>query len=104
MTAPTSSHVMLKEHENIDWRRLLTYMEQYWEVLLVHILNFRFVYPTERHRIPQWLMDELMERLRLQDGLPVPQTRDLPRAHVLAQRLPDRRAGMGLCRHRRGRR
>jgi hypothetical protein len=68
-------HVMLKEHDNIDWRRLLTYMEQYWEVLLVHILNFRFVYPTERHRVPQWLMDELMERLRLQDGLPVPQTR-----------------------------
>jgi hypothetical protein len=69
------AHVLLKEHENIDWRRLLTYMEQYWEVLLVHILNFRFIYPTERHRIPQWLMDELMERLRLQDGLPVPQTR-----------------------------
>ena len=67
-------HVILKEHENIDWKRLLTYMEQFWEVLLVHILNFRFVYPTERHRIPQWVMDELMERLRLQEGLPVPQT------------------------------
>jgi hypothetical protein len=69
------AHVLLKEHEQIDWRRLLAYMEQYWEVLLVHILNFRFIYPTERHRIPQWLMDELLERLRLQDGLPVPQTR-----------------------------
>jgi hypothetical protein len=68
-------HVILKEHENIDWQRLLTYMEQFWEVLLVHILNFRFVYPTERHRIPQWVMDELMDRLRLQEGLPVPQTR-----------------------------
>lgn len=68
-------HVMLKEHETIDWRRLLTYMEPYWEVLLAHILNFRFVYPTERHRIPQWLMDELLERLKLQDGLPVPETR-----------------------------
>ena len=68
-------HVILKEHENIDWQRLLTYMEQFWEVLLVHILNFRFVYPTERPRIPQWVMDELMDRLRLQEGLPVPQTR-----------------------------
>jgi len=68
-------HVLLKEHEHIDWRRLLTYMEQYWEVLLVHILIFRFVYPTERHRVPQWLMDELLERLKLQDGLPVPNTR-----------------------------
>jgi hypothetical protein len=68
------AHVLLKEHEQIDWRRLLSYMEQYWEVLLVHILNFRFIYPTERHRIPHWLMQELMERLRLQDGLPVPNT------------------------------
>jgi hypothetical protein len=69
------AHVILKEHEQIDWARLLSYMEQYWEVLLVHILNFRFIYPTERHRIPQWLMDELLDRLRLQDGLPVPNTR-----------------------------
>jgi hypothetical protein len=69
------AHVLLKEHDQIDWHRLLAYMEQYWEVLLVHILNFRFIYPTERHRVPQWLMDELMERLKLQDGLPVPQTR-----------------------------
>jgi hypothetical protein len=69
------AHVMLKEHDQIDWRRLLTYMEQYWEVLLIHILNFRFIYPTERHRVPQWLMEELMDRLRMQDGLPVPRTR-----------------------------
>ena len=34
-------------------RRLLSYAEQYWEVLLIHVLNFRFIYPTERDRIPQ---------------------------------------------------
>ena len=62
------AHVMLKEHENIDWRRLLTYMEPYWEVLLTHLLNFRFIYPTERDRVPQWLMDELTERLRLRSA------------------------------------
>jgi hypothetical protein len=27
-------------------------MEQYWEVLLIHILNFRFIYPSERDKIP----------------------------------------------------
>lgn len=69
------THVILKEHERIDWQRLLSYMEQWWEVLLAHLLNFRFVYPTERHRIPGWLMKELLERVRLQDEMPVPQTK-----------------------------
>ncbi|SEQ41238.1 Uncharacterised nucleotidyltransferase [Faunimonas pinastri] len=68
-------HVMLHENDNIDWKRLLSYMEAYWEVLLVHILNFRFIYPTERHRIPSWLMAELMDRLKFQEELPVPETR-----------------------------
>ena len=43
---------------------LLSHMELYWEVLLIALLNFRFVYPSERHLVPRWLMDELLERLR----------------------------------------
>ena len=38
-------------------------MELYWEVLLMALLNFRFVYPSERHLVPRWLMEELLERL-----------------------------------------
>ena len=34
-------------------------MEPHWEVLLTHLLNFRFVYPTERDLVPRWLMEEL---------------------------------------------
>ena len=41
-------------------------MELYWEVMLIHLLNFRFIYPTERDCVPRWLFDELMERLRTQ--------------------------------------
>ena len=66
------AHVILKQCEAIDWRRLLSYMDQYWEVLLVHVLNFRFIYPTERQRIPSWLMDELLARLHDHAALPVP--------------------------------
>jgi hypothetical protein len=65
-------HVFLKQHEAIDWRRLLNYMELHWEVLLVHILNFRWIYPTERDRIPRWLMNELLDRLSHQLELPPP--------------------------------
>jgi len=58
------AHMILKCHEAIDWKQLLSHMELYWEVLLMALLNFRFVYPSERHRIPRWLMNELLERLR----------------------------------------
>ena len=63
-------HVMLKQSEQIDWKRLLDYMELHWEVLLVALLNFRFIYPSERHLIPRWVMDELLERLNAQLQMP----------------------------------
>ncbi len=64
------AHVILKKHDEIDWQRLLNAMELYWEVLLIQILNFRFIYPTERDLIPRWLFDELVDRIRAQAELP----------------------------------
>jgi hypothetical protein len=58
------AHMILKRHAEIDWRRLLSHMELYWEVLLMALLNFRFIYPSERHCVPRWLMNELLERLQ----------------------------------------
>jgi hypothetical protein len=58
------AHMILKLHEEVDWRQLLSHMELYWEVLLIALLNFRFIYPSERHAIPRWLMNELLERLK----------------------------------------
>ena len=64
------THVILKKHDQIDWKRLLSAVELYWEVLLIHVLNFRFIYPTERDLIPRWLFDELLDRLHAQAELP----------------------------------
>ena len=69
------AHVILKQHAAIDWKRLLSYMEQHWEVLLIHLLNFRFIYPSERDCIPRWLLDELLTRLKERADLPAPQMR-----------------------------
>ena len=66
-------HVILRAHDQIDWRRLLGHMEVHWEVLLMHLLNFRWIYPTERDKVPDWLLDELLERLAAQRQLPLPQ-------------------------------
>ncbi|MFO1071465.1 MAG: nucleotidyltransferase [Geminicoccaceae bacterium] len=69
------AHLILRQSERVDWRRLLTHMEQYWEVLLMHLLNYRFIYPSERDRVPRWLIEELLLRARQQTDLPLPQTR-----------------------------
>jgi hypothetical protein len=78
-------HVILTKHDEIDWRRLLNAMELYWEVLLIHVLNFRFIYPTERDRIPAWLFEELMERLKAQAEMPAAQMR-ICRGRLLSPR------------------
>ncbi|QPQ55401.1 nucleotidyltransferase family protein [Allosphingosinicella flava] len=64
------AHTILKQHSEIDWRWLLSAMELYWEVLLIQVLNFRFIYPTERDLIPRWLFDELIDRVKAQAELP----------------------------------
>lgn len=60
------AHLILKQHKNIDWKRLLTLMEPYWELLLITLLYFRFIYPSEKNLIPQWLFIDLLERVQLQ--------------------------------------
>ncbi len=72
---PDITHLILKQHAQIDWQRLLKYFDQYWEVLLTHILNFRFVYPSEREEIPRWLLNELLSRLHSQIELPTSTTK-----------------------------
>lgn len=69
------AHLILKMHEQIDWHRLLAHMEVHWEVLLTHLLNFRWIYPSERDAVPSWLLTELLERLDAQRQLPPPKVK-----------------------------
>ena len=63
-------HTILKKPDEVDWKRLMTAMELYWELLLIHVLNFRFIYPTKRDLIPRWVFDELLSRLAAQAEMP----------------------------------
>jgi hypothetical protein len=69
------AHVILKQHDAIDWKRLLRYMELHWEVLFTHLVNFRYIYPSERHLVPRWLMDELLTRLNAHLDMPASNVR-----------------------------
>lgn len=50
-------HILRESAERLDWRRLLKRYGPNVAVLLAHLILFRFVYPTEAHRIPRWVMD-----------------------------------------------
>ncbi len=56
------NHLILKMGHGMDWARLLRRFDRYWEVLLSHLMMFRFAYPCERDLVPTWLMTELMSR------------------------------------------
>ncbi len=76
-------------------------MELYWEVLLIALLNFRFIYPSERHLVPRWLMDELLERLHDQADMKGPGKKVCRGRISQPARLCDRRRSMGLLGRRR---
>ncbi len=77
-------HLMLKQHDRIDWHQLLAYMDLHWEILLKHVVNFRWAYPSEREHVPRWLMDELLDRLKRQLDLPPPRWK-ICRGRMLSQ-------------------
>lgn len=57
-------HLILRRGIALDWPRILRRFGQHWRVLLAHLVMFRFVYPGERHSVPQWVMDQLVARLQ----------------------------------------
>lgn len=67
------NHLILKQGKNLNWKKLLRRMEPHWEILLSHLIMFRFVYPSEREIVPTWLLKELLNRVSEQFKLPTPQ-------------------------------
>jgi hypothetical protein len=64
------NHLLRARGERLDWDRLLDRYGPHWRVLLSHLVLFGFVYPGERHRVPGWVMDELLGRLQEEQASP----------------------------------
>ena len=58
------AHLLRARAEVLDWARLLHRFGQHWRVLLSHVVLFGFVYPGERTKVPAWVVERLIERLR----------------------------------------
>jgi hypothetical protein len=57
------AHLLRALAEQLDWDRLLQRVGDHWRVMLSHLILFGFIYPGERQRIPQRVMQTLLDRL-----------------------------------------
>jgi hypothetical protein len=57
------THVIHARAEDLDWDHLLERFGEHWRVLLAHLVLFGFAFPTERDRVPRWVMRDLVGRL-----------------------------------------
>jgi hypothetical protein len=67
------AHIILAHAERLDWHRLFERFGGYWRVLLSHLVLFGFIYPSERSRVPAWVMQELLGRLGAEMAAPDPE-------------------------------
>jgi hypothetical protein len=79
------AHLLHAAAEQLDWPGLLERFGPHWRVLLAHLTLFGYVYPGERHRVPAWVLEELLGRLAAETRQPP--TSD---AHVCAGTLLSR--------------
>jgi Nucleotidyl transferase of unknown function (DUF2204) len=58
------AHLIHARGKNLNWSRLLERFGQYWEMLFAHLVLFGFIYPGKRALVPDWLIQELVQRLQ----------------------------------------
>jgi hypothetical protein len=56
------NHLIRACGDRMDWERLLARFGDHWEVLLSHLILYRFAFPGERSRVPAWVVHELWRR------------------------------------------
>ena len=57
------AHLIRARGPCLDWHRLLERFGEHWRVLYTHLVLFGYIYPSERSRIPAWVMLQLSERM-----------------------------------------
>jgi hypothetical protein len=69
-------HLLRCKGAELDWEHLLwRFGERHWEVLFVHLVTYRFSFPSEKEQVPGWVMGELMGRLQEREEQPATEDR-----------------------------
>jgi len=59
------AHLIRARGPEMDWDRLLRRFGPHWRILLSHLVLFGFIYPGERAKVPDQVLDTLTARLHL---------------------------------------
>jgi hypothetical protein len=88
------AHLLLACAPTLDWSRLLRRFDGYWRVLFSHLVQFGFIYPGKRDTVPDWVLDDLLGRLRDERARPA-EDAHICQGTILSreQYLPDLRTG-----------
>lgn len=78
------AHLIQARGRTMDWPRLLNRFGPHWRVLLSHLILFGFVYPDQRTIVPVQVMEELLERLRV-EGMTPPSATKVCRGTLLSR-------------------
>ena len=57
-------HIIRATGDQLDWKRVIDRFGPFWRALLAHVILFGFVYPSERSKVPAWVIDELTRRVQ----------------------------------------
>jgi len=57
-------HLLVATAPTLDWPHLLDLFGEHWELLLSHLVMFRYVYPSHRDLVPPGVLDELLARFQ----------------------------------------
>lgn len=77
-------HLLLCVGDVLDWERLVNRAHEHWPLLLAQLLTFRYVYPAYRANVPEWVMEQLIERAR-SEGSADDEDADLTRGTLLSR-------------------
>ena len=66
------AHIILAHGDQLDWHRLMERFGPHWRVLLSHLVLFGFIYPSQRSKVPAWVLEELLGRLSREMAQPDP--------------------------------
>ena len=57
------AHIILAVGDRMDWARLLERYGKFWRALYAHVVLFGLIYPSDRDKVPAWVMNELTDRV-----------------------------------------
>jgi hypothetical protein len=69
------AHLLRARGDSLDWQRVMRRFGADWRVLLSHLVLFGYIYPSERERVPGWVMHDLLRRLGDSMSAPAPSDR-----------------------------